>query len=78
MERKQNKTLAFCLFKYFPHGGLERDMLRIALACRSRGYEIDVYTTSWRGDLPESLRPDAASLRDDWGTADWWRSGTVE
>jgi len=56
MERKQNKTLAFCLFKYFPHGGLERDMLRIALACRSRGFEIDVYTTSWRGDMPESLR----------------------
>ena len=56
MEHKQNKTLAFCLFKYFPHGGLERDMLRIALACRSRGYEIDVYTTSWQGDVPESLR----------------------
>ena len=34
MERKPNKTLAFCLFQYFPYGGLERDMLRIALACQ--------------------------------------------
>ncbi|MCX5644061.1 MAG: glycosyltransferase family 4 protein [Phycisphaerae bacterium] len=56
MERKQNKTLAFCLFKYFPHGGLQRDMLRIALACQSRGHMIDVYTTSWQGEMPESLR----------------------
>jgi UDP-glucose:(heptosyl)LPS alpha-1,3-glucosyltransferase len=56
MERNQNKTLAFCLFQYFPYGGLERDMLRMALACRARGYEIDVYTTSWQGDRPESLR----------------------
>ena len=31
-------------------------MLRIALACRSRGYTIDVYTTSWKGDMPRSLR----------------------
>jgi UDP-glucose:(heptosyl)LPS alpha-1,3-glucosyltransferase len=51
-----NKTLAFCLFKYFPHGGLERDMLRLALACRVRGHVVDVYTTSWKGEVPESLR----------------------
>ena len=56
MERNQKRTLAFCLFQYFPYGGLERDMLRLALACRARGYEIDVYTTSWRGEVPESLR----------------------
>jgi UDP-glucose:(heptosyl)LPS alpha-1,3-glucosyltransferase len=56
MGDERKKSLAFCLFKYFPHGGLERDMLRIALACRSRGYEIDVYTTSWKGDGPEALR----------------------
>jgi len=56
MEYERNKTLAFCLFKYFPHGGLERDMLRIALACRSRGYAVDIYTTSWKGDVPESVR----------------------
>jgi len=56
MECKRNRSLAFCLFKYFPHGGLQRDMLRIALACRTRGYPIDVYTTSWQGDVLESLQ----------------------
>ncbi|MBN1360818.1 MAG: glycosyltransferase family 4 protein [Sedimentisphaerales bacterium] len=46
------KTLAFCLFKYFPHGGLQRDMLRIALACQARGHAVEVYTTGWEGDAP--------------------------
>ncbi len=56
MECRRNRALAFCLFKYFPHGGLQRDMLRIALACRARGYEIDVYAASWEGEAPEGLR----------------------
>lgn len=49
------KTLAFCLFKYFPHGGLQRDMLRIALACQERGYTVAVYTTAWEGDVPKGI-----------------------
>jgi UDP-glucose:(heptosyl)LPS alpha-1,3-glucosyltransferase len=39
--------LAFCLFKYFPYGGLQRDFLRIARACLARGHHIDVYTMQW-------------------------------
>jgi UDP-glucose:(heptosyl)LPS alpha-1,3-glucosyltransferase len=42
--------LAFCLYKYFPFGGLQRDFLRIALACQARGHAIRVYTLEWRGD----------------------------
>ncbi|HVY54088.1 MAG TPA: glycosyltransferase, partial [Gammaproteobacteria bacterium] len=41
--------LAFCLFRYFPFGGLQRDFLRIARICRDRGHEVDVYTLSWEG-----------------------------
>ncbi|HPC95876.1 MAG TPA: glycosyltransferase family 4 protein [Sedimentisphaerales bacterium] len=55
MDRTENTTLAFCLYRYFPHGGLQRDMLRIALACRQRGYRIAVYTTAWAGDVPEGF-----------------------
>ncbi|MEY1239684.1 glycosyltransferase family 4 protein [Providencia manganoxydans] len=44
--------LAFCLYKYFPFGGLQRDFLRIALACQNRGHDIRVYTQSWSGDAP--------------------------
>ena len=42
--------LAFCLFKYFPFGGLQRDFLRIARECKNRGHEIHVYTMRWDGD----------------------------
>lgn len=52
MDRRQNDRLAFCLYRYFPYGGLQRDMLRIALACQQRGYRIAVYTTAWEGDVP--------------------------
>lgn len=56
VECRQNKVLAFCLFKYFPHGGLQRDMLAIALTCQRKGYVIDVYTTSWEGEIPPKFR----------------------
>ncbi|CAI08390.1 UDP-glucose:(heptosyl) LPS alpha 1,3-glucosyltransferase [Aromatoleum aromaticum EbN1] len=44
--------LAFCLYKYFPFGGLQRDFLRIALACQARGHAIRVYTLEWHGEVP--------------------------
>ncbi|MBL8440668.1 MAG: glycosyltransferase family 1 protein, partial [Betaproteobacteria bacterium] len=44
--------IAFCLYKYFPFGGLQRDFLRIALACQERGHAIRVYTLEWRGEVP--------------------------
>ena len=44
--------LAFCLYKYFPFGGLQRDFLRIALACQARGNAIRVYVLEWEGDIP--------------------------
>ena len=44
--------LAFCLYKYFPYGGLQRDFLRIALACQARGHCVRVYTLQWEGEIP--------------------------
>lgn len=49
------KTIAFCLFKYFTHGGLQRDMLRIALACQQAGATIRVYTMHWDGPRPDGF-----------------------
>lgn len=57
--------LAFILFKYFPFGGLQRDFMRIALACQQRGHAIRVYTLSWQGDVPdgfEVVQPDVSAL----------------
>ncbi len=47
--------LAFCLYKYFPFGGLQRDFLRIAEVCQARGHSIVVYTMEWRGDVPDGF-----------------------
>lgn len=43
--------LAFCLFNYFPYGGLQRDFFRIAQLCRQRGHNVHIYTMSWEGEL---------------------------
>jgi UDP-glucose:(heptosyl)LPS alpha-1,3-glucosyltransferase len=47
--------LAFCLYKYFPYGGLQRDFLRIARACQARGHRVRVYVLSWDGEAPADL-----------------------
>jgi UDP-glucose:(heptosyl)LPS alpha-1,3-glucosyltransferase len=47
--------LAFVLFKYFPYGGLQRDMLQIARECRARGHELHVFTLSWEGARPAGI-----------------------
>lgn len=47
--------IAFCLYKYFPFGGLQRDFLRIAQTVAARGHDVRVYTQSWQGEAPENL-----------------------
>lgn len=47
---------AFCLFKYFPYGGLQRGFLELARTCVGRGHQVDVYTGSWTGHRPEELK----------------------
>lgn len=46
---------AFCLFKYFPYGGLQRDFLRIAKEIYRRGHSVRVYVQSWQGAKPEGF-----------------------
>ena len=41
--------LAFVIFKFFPHGGLQLDFRRIAIECLKRGHKITVYTREWNG-----------------------------
>lgn len=47
--------LAFILFNYFPHGGLQRDFLRVALMCQNRGHEVHVFTQRWEGEMNPEL-----------------------
>lgn len=52
LQKKSRHVLAFCLYKYFPYGGLQRDFIRIATECQARGYTIRVYILSWQGEVP--------------------------
>lgn len=47
--------LAFCIYKYFPFGGLQRDFLQIVNACQSRGHKIRIYVMSWQGVQPTQV-----------------------
>jgi len=47
--------LAFCLYKYFPYGGMQRNFLKIANECHRRGHQVIVYTLSWQGEKPDWL-----------------------
>lgn len=48
--------ICFCLFKYYPFGGLERDFMHMARESLQRGHTIDVYTMDWHGDIPYGLK----------------------
>ncbi|EFB7643754.1 TPA: lipopolysaccharide glucosyltransferase I [Escherichia coli] len=47
--------VAFCLYKYFPFGGLQRDFMRIASTVATRGHHVRVYTQLWEGDCPDAF-----------------------
>ncbi len=47
--------LAFALFKVFPYGGLQKDMLAIAAACLARGHQVTVYCREWQGPAAAGL-----------------------
>lgn len=55
--------IAFCLFKYFPFGGLQRDFVRIAKACQQRGHEVHVYTAHWEGEVEPDLHVHIVPVR---------------
>jgi UDP-glucose:(heptosyl)LPS alpha-1,3-glucosyltransferase len=47
---------AFVIFKYFPFGGMQRDMLRTANELLKRGHQVEVFTLSWQGDAPTGMK----------------------
>lgn len=47
--------IGFCLYTYFPYGGLQRDFLRIAQECLERGHQVRVYTLKWEGEVPAGI-----------------------
>ncbi|MDR2219163.1 MAG: glycosyltransferase family 4 protein [Methylobacillus sp.] len=44
---------AFIIFKYFPFGGVQRDMLRIARESVKLGHEVHIFTGYWEGEIAQ-------------------------
>ncbi|HEY0960733.1 MAG TPA: glycosyltransferase family 4 protein [Pseudomonadales bacterium] len=43
--------LAFVLFTWFPHGGLQQDLVKVVQACRERGVsDITIFCMAWDGE----------------------------
>ena len=57
--------LAFCIFKYFPYGGIQRDLMKMVRECLARGHEVRIYAIRWRhdGGLPENVQLCLAPVR---------------
>ncbi|MEZ0287831.1 MAG: glycosyltransferase, partial [Methylophilus sp.] len=47
---------AFLIFKYFPYGGVQRDMLRIARDCVALGHQVTIFTGEWQGPQPADIQ----------------------
>jgi UDP-glucose:(heptosyl)LPS alpha-1,3-glucosyltransferase len=47
--------LAFAMVKYFPFGGMQRNLLRIAQACAARGHDVQLFAGEWSGPRPQDL-----------------------
>jgi UDP-glucose:(heptosyl)LPS alpha-1,3-glucosyltransferase len=47
---------AFIIFKYFPFGGMQRDMLRTANELVKRGHAVEIFTLSWQSDVPADIK----------------------
>lgn len=49
------KTVIFSIFRYFPHGGLQRNMMCFAAELTQRGYRVIIYCGKWEAPLPDNI-----------------------
>lgn len=47
--------LGFVIYRYFPYGGQQRNMLAMATEALARGHQVCVACHHWQGDRPEGL-----------------------
>ena len=59
--------LGLLIYSYFPYGGQQRDFLKIAKECVTRGHQVIVYTMKWEGrgleDLEVKIAPTSSRFR---------------
>ena len=47
--------IAFCIFKYFPYGGIQRDLYKICRECRARDMQVRIYAIRWLAERPDDM-----------------------
>ena len=56
IHREEKKLdIAFALFKYFPHGGLQKSFFNVLKEAIKREHLITVYCLSWEGNIPDGV-----------------------
>jgi UDP-glucose:(heptosyl)LPS alpha-1,3-glucosyltransferase len=55
--------VAIAILRYFPHGGLQRIALDVAVELERRGHHVRVFTQEWKGPRPDSQPDTGGSLR---------------
>jgi len=54
--------IALCIFKYFPYGGIQRDLMKFARESLSRGHRVRIYVVRWNGELPPEVQGGALEI----------------
>lgn len=48
--------VAVSIYRYFPHGGLQKDMMNTVIALRSRNVDVTIFCMSWEStEIPENV-----------------------
>lgn len=55
--------VAFAIFKCFPHGGVARDLRKIAAECLARGHAVRIYAMTWQGQPWEGVEVVTLTMR---------------
>jgi UDP-glucose:(heptosyl)LPS alpha-1,3-glucosyltransferase len=54
--------IAFVLFNWFPHGGLQQDLIKVARACKDRA-QLEVHCLAWEGERPDFVQVKEVPVR---------------
>ncbi|MDH3644949.1 MAG: glycosyltransferase family 4 protein [Gammaproteobacteria bacterium] len=47
--------IGFCLYKYFPFGGIQRDLFKLIDECLRRGHSVRVYVAKWNAPMRDDI-----------------------
>jgi len=55
--------LALLIYRYFPYGGQQRNMLAIASAALARGHQVAVICHQWQGEVPDGIEVSQVAVK---------------